>query len=210
MAKDKTAEKQAQAILTSVLPEEKKPPKTPFLENRPLAILITILAILAGLTFGARRSVAAQGRQIEQKFSTGVQYEGYSIQGDLQDRMEYASQLAKIGQRYDLNKQAQAVSDASAALYAAEGAHARYVCNRGLSEAVEALNGALQSAGLSAQDEQYRSETYRNFVSCNDTISHEAAQYNKLVYDYNDKVLSAFPTGTIARLTGVKSLEAFE
>ena len=212
MAKNKTAEKAAQAILTSVVEDEKKPApeKVPFRENRTLAILITAVAIVLGLCIGCHRSVAAQERKIEQKFSTGIQYEGYSIQGDLNDRMEYAGQLAKIGQRYDFSQEAGEVSDAVADLYAAKGVHECYVRNLALTDAVEALNGKLVNASLSQQDAQYRSEAYRNFVSCNDTISHEAVEYNNLVYRFNDRIYSAFPTGTIARLTGVKKLEAFE
>ncbi len=210
MAKDKAAEKAAQEILTSVWKEETKPEKVPFQENRALAVVLTVIAILLGLCIGCRRSVAAQERKIEQKFSTGVQYEGYSIHGDLQDRMEYAGQLAKIGQRYDFSAEAGAVSDAAAELYAAKSTHESYVRNLALTDAVDTLNGKLVNADLSEQDARYRLEAYRNFVSCNDTISHEAVEYNKLVYEFNDKIYSAFPTGTIARMTGVKKLEAFE
>ena len=124
--------------------------------------------------------------------------------------MDYAQQLAKIAQRYDLTTQANAVSDAVSTLYTAGHGHACYVANRELTDAVELLNGALVNVGLSNQDEQYRLEAYRNFVSCNDTISREAALYNELVYKFNTKILDAFPTGTLAKLTGVEELEAFE
>lgn len=208
MAKQKAAEKAAVQILTSVIPEEEKPRKTPFLENRTLAIILTVLAILAGTAFGAHRSVAAQARKLEQKFSVGVQYQGYSIQGDLSDRMEYASQLVKIAQRYNIASQT--VTEAIRDLDGAGHGHACFAANRTLSDAVEALNRELVNTSLSTQDAQYRSEAYRNFVSAGDTISHEAALYNELVYEFNDKTLTAFPTGTLARLTGVRELEAFE
>lgn len=208
MAKNRAAEKAAEQILYGQF--EVKENKTPFLENRTLAVILTVVAILLSLVIGSHRSVAAQGREVVEKFSTGIQYSGYSINSDLEDRMDYAQQLAKIAQRYDLSDQAKAVSDAVSTLYTAGHGHACYVANRELTDAVELLNGALNEAGLSTQDEQYRLEAYRNFVSCNDTISREAALYNRLVYTFNEEILDAFPTGTLAKLTGVEELEAFE
>ena len=208
MAKNRAAEKAAEQILYGQF--EVKEEKKNFLENRSLAIVLTVVAILLSLVIGSHRSVAAQGREVVEKFSTGIQYSGYSINSDLEDRMDYAQQLAKIAQRYDLSDQAKAVSDAVSTLYTAGHGHACYVANRELTDAVELLNGVLTEAGLSTQDEQYRLEAYRNFVSCNDTISREAALYNRLVYTFNEEILDAFPTGTLAKLTGVDELEAFE
>ena len=208
MAKNRAAEKAAEQILYGQF--EVKEEKKNFLENRSLAIVLTVMAILLSLVIGSHRSVAAQGRVVVEKFSTGIQYSGYSINSDLEDRMDYAQQLAKIAQRYDLSDQAKAGSDAVSTLYTAGHGHACYVANRELTDAVELLNGVLTEAGLSTQDEQYRLEAYRNFVSCNDTISREAALYNRLVYTFNEEILDAFPTGTLAKLTGVDELEAFE
>lgn len=208
MAKNRAAEKAAEQILYGQF--EVKENKPPFLENRTLAVILTVVAILLSLVIGSHRSVAAQGREVVEKFSTGIQYSGYSINSDLEDRMDYAQQLAKIAQRYDLSDQANAVSDAVGTLYTAGHGHACYLANRELTDAVELLNGALVNADLSNQDEQYRLETYRNFVSSNDTISREAALYNELVYEFNDEILGSFPTGTLAKLTGVDELEAFE
>ena len=208
MAKNRAAEKAAEQILYGQF--EVKEGKKPFLENRPLAIVLTVAAILLGTVFGCHRSVAAQGREVEVLFSSGIQYSGYSIQSDLEARMDYAQHLAKIAQRYDLSEQANAVSDAIHTLYSAGHGHAAYVANRALTDAVELLNGSLTNAALSQQDEQYRLESYRNFVSCNDTIAREAALYNELVFEFNNEILDAFPTGTLAHLTGVKELEAFQ
>ncbi|MBE6954991.1 MAG: hypothetical protein E7449_03655 [Ruminococcaceae bacterium] len=208
MAKNRAAEKAAEQILYGQF--EVKEKKTPFLENRTHAIVLTVVAILLGTVIGCHRSVAAQGREVTEKFSTGIQYSGYSINSDLEDRMDYAQQLAKIAQRYDLAEQAKAVSDAVSTLYTAGHGHACYIANRELTDVVELLNGSLVNASLSSQDEQYRLEAYRNFVSCNDTISREAALYNELVYEFNHEILDAFPTGTLAKLTGVGELEAFE
>ena len=208
MAKNRAAEKAAEQILYGQF--EVKEKKTPFLENRTLAVVLTVIAILLGTVIGSHRSVAAQGREVTEKFSSGVQYKGYSINSDLEDRMDYAQQLAKIAQRYELAAQAGAVSDAVDALYTAGHGHACYVANRELTDAVELLNGSLSNAALSQQDEQYRLEAYRNFASCNDTIAREASLYNELVYAFNTEILDAFPTGTMAKLTGVEELEAFE
>lgn len=208
MAKNRAAERAGEQILSGAF-EVKKQRKT-FWENRTLAVAATVLAILVGTMFGAHRSVATQGKLIENRFSTGIQYEGYSIRSDLNDRMEYAQQLAKIAQRYDFSVQAQAVLKAADDLYCAGQGHECYVANRALSLAVEELNGELLHASLSQSDEQYRLEAYRNFVSCADTIAREAALYNELVATFNNEMLGAFPTGTLARLTGVEKLEAFE
>jgi len=208
VAKNRAAEKAAEQILYGQF--EVKEEKKSFLENRSLAIVLTVVAILLSLVIGSHRSVAAQGREVVEKFSTGIQYSGYSINSDLEDRMDYAQQLSKIGQRYSLSDEAKAVSDAVSVLYSSGHGHACYLANRDLTDAVELLNGALVNAELSAQDEQYRLEAYRNFVSSNDTISREAALYNELVYEFNDEILGSFPTGTLAKLTGVKELEAFE
>ncbi len=209
MAKNRAAEKAAEEILYSVAPEAEKK-KTPFLENRPLALVLAACAIVLGTLFGTHRSVAQQAKKVEQQYASGVLYEGYSIAGDLADRMEYAQNLTKIAQRYDCADAADAVTQAIHALDAAKGAGGQYDANFELTGAVEALNGALLSAGLSEQDERYRSEYYRNFTSCNDTISREAAAYNALVDSFNSEILGAFPTGTLAKLTGVRELEAFE
>lgn len=208
MAKNRAAEKAAEQILYGQFETEKK--KTPFLENRALAIGLTVAAILLGTIFGCHRSVASQAGAVEKLFSDGIAYKGYSIAGDLSDRMDYAQNLTKIAQRYDLSAEAAEVSDAVNALRSADGTAETFDANFRLSGAVETLNGAMQNAALSEQDESYRLEHYRNFVSCNDTIAREADLYNEKVREFNDRVLGAFPTGTLAKLTGVRELEAFE
>ncbi len=207
MAKNRAAEKAAEQILYGQFEEKKK--KTPFLENRSLAIALATVAILLGTVFGCHRSVKAQGSAVEKLFSEGIAYAGYSIEGDLSDRMEYAQYLVKIAQRYDLSGEAAEVSEAVNELMQAEGAAEKFDANFALTGAVETLNGAMQQVGLSQTDENYRLEHYRNFVSCNDTIAREAELYNERVESFNDSILGAFPTGTLAKLTGVDELEAF-
>ena len=207
MAEDRAAEREKAAF--SVAPEvqpEGAPTKKPFLERRGLAAALAALAIIGGTLFGTHRSLAAERRSVERQFSTGVLYEGYSIESDLSDRTEYAGILVKIARQEGYDSETAAVTAAIEQLNAARNPHEKYAANRALTDAVETLAAARTDSD--GGRDKFR-EYYSNFTSSADTIAREAIAYNELVAEFNEKALRTFPNGMLARLTGVKELEAY-
>ena len=91
----------------------------------------------------------------------------------------------------------------------AAGPEACEAANNELTNCVSALDLQLQSAPLSELHERYRSEYVTELTSYNQKISHLTADYNALVREFNEKTLSGFPLGTLARLTGVQPAEEY-
>lgn len=188
------------------------PEKQPAWKNARLATTIVAVICVIATVFGAHRSVAAEGRKVEEAFYNGVDGTGYSISELLEDRAEYADKLVSLAGQYDdalLLKAAEACDNAVTDLRRAVGPEACEAANNELSNCVSALDLQLQSVSLSELHERYRSEYVTELTSYNQKISHLTADYNALVREFNNKTLSGFPLGTIARLTGVQPAEEY-
>ncbi len=207
---DKSREKER--VRVEVAPDAAAPAakKTPFWKNHRAAVAIVAAVCVVMTAFGAHRSVRAQRNAVERAFYQGTDGTGYSISRLLGDRVEYAGYLVKVASQYpELTDAADAVALAAGELQSAKGAEAGGEANRALTDAVTALDLAMQSAALAEKDEQYRSEYTANLTGCNLKISHMTPEYNDLAQQFNDGTLGAFPLGTLARLTGVKPAEEY-
>mgnify|MGYP002519040254 CR=1 FL=1 len=207
---DKSREKQR--IRVEVVPDADAPEtkKAPLWKNRRAAVAIAAAVCVVMTALGAHRSVNAQRSAVERAFYQGADGTGYSISRLLGDRVEYAGYLVKVASQYpELSDETEAVASAAGELQSAKGAQAGGEANRALTDAVTALDLAMQSAELSERDEQYRSEYTADLAGCNLKISHMTPEYNELAREFNDGTLGAFPLGTLARLTGVKSAEEY-
>lgn len=209
MDKSKEQTRAAQHMEFEVAPDA--PTKRPAWRDAKLATTVVALVCVVMTLFGAHRSVAAQRRAVTEMFEQGVDGTGYSITEKLEDRVEYAGYLVKVANQYDeLADEAAAVTEAAANLRAASGATACGEANRALTDAVTALDLAMQDAPLTEQHERYRAEYTTELTSCNQQISHLSPEYNEQVRAFNEETLGAFPLGTLARLTGVKQAEVYQ
>lgn len=140
---------------------------------------------------------------------TGVNGKGIGINSDIEKRIDYSRNLVKIAKNYpDLSDECEAVSDACDALVnRGGGASEAYALNKELSDVVETLY--LSMTGLSEKDEQYRQELYSNILSRNDTITNEAANYNKLALQFNNDTLGTFPANILRWPAFVTECELF-
>jgi hypothetical protein len=177
------------------------------LGNRKFALLMAVILVVAGTLFGAHRSAASVGAEIETMFYEGVDGSGYGIAGDLSDRLDYAQYLCKIAGAFDgLDEEIASVQDARLHLDTADGHSAQFAANEALTEAVYALDAAMRAAGYESDDfTRYLS----NFDSKGMTITHEAEKFNAQVRSYNTELLGAFPMNLLRTPAAIEELEAF-
>lgn len=180
-----------------------------FLKKRSGAITVLILVVVLSTIFSAHRSLKAERAEIEAMLITGVNGKGIGINSDLEKRVDYSRNLVKIARDYpDLTEQCKDVSEACDALAKRDGgASQAYKLNKELTDAVETLY--LSMTGLTEKDEQYRQELYANILSRNDTITNEAAQYNKLALEFNNDILGTFPANILRIPAFVAECELF-
>lgn len=206
---DKSREKERVRFETEVVDTHKNQPAW---KNARFAAIVVAAVCVISTVFGAHRSVAAQGRKVEEAFYNGVDGTGYSISELLEDRAEYADKLISLAGQYDdalLLKAAEACDNAVTDLRRAAGPAACEAANNELTNCVSALDLQLQSAPLSELHARYRSEYVTELTSYNQKISHLTADYNARVREFNEEILGGFPLGALARLTGVQPAEEY-
>lgn len=184
------------------------------LKERNVAIPLTIVVCIIFLLLGVRTGLQRAASDLTEMYETGVDGSGYGIATDLQKRYTYSGNLTAVAQKYDaaFETEISAVSAARADLDAALATDSfadDYDANAALTEAVEALNLAMKSYDLSDEDEAYRAEIYADLISRNDTISHEATDFNAEVRSFNEDVLGAFPASLLHGLVGVDAVEVY-
>jgi hypothetical protein len=178
-------------------------------QNSRLAFFVMLLMIIAGTLIGSHNSLQAMRESAAVVFTAGLQGNGLSIQGDLNERASAAYNMTVVARKY-LPEDNAAIRRALAAreeLLAAASIKEKARANQALEEAVKDLYEILNAVKLSAQDERYPQKIYTEFQSRGDTISHDP--YNQTAAEFNGK-LSAFPANVLGGLTGVKSLELFQ
>lgn len=182
-----------------------------FLKKRSGAIVVLILVIVLSTVFSAHRSLKAERAEIESMLVTGVDGKGFGINGDIEKRVDYSRNLVKIARDYpDLDDECEAVADACDALTKRDGgASEAYTLNKQLSDTVENLYLSMSDLTLTEKDEQYRQELYANILSRNDTITNEAAKYNKLALEFNNDTLGTFPANILRLPAFIAECELF-
>lgn len=171
------------------------------LENRTVAICITVVVILLSILGGSHRSLLAAAYSAERYFD--------DIQRDLDTRIGLASNLQVVATRY-LTSDDDALLELEAAidvLSDAKTANEKAKANQNLTAATERMDLTLQNIQLSTTDERYRIQIRTDLASYNQIIGH--SKYNDKVDSYNTEVLGSFPANILAQLTGVPKLESF-
>jgi hypothetical protein len=174
-----------------------------FGENRKIACAVLVVCIIASLLMGG-------GALMKQRTALLTQYNAsaYSISAELLEMRANAVRLQGIASKYDAadSSLTAALSNAVAALDAADDVQAQYAASLLLQSAVERCYANLTSLTLSAADTSDARYAYKNFSSAQLRISHDS--YNELAAAFNAQ-LSQFPANVIGALRGVKPLQLF-
>ncbi len=180
------------------------------LKKRSGAILVLVLVIVFSTIFSAHRSLTSKRSAIEAMLITGVDGSGIGINSDMEKRVDYSRNLIKIARGYEgLDSEIDNLSAACDALASRKGgASESYRLNQALTDAALELYMAAEGK-MSEKDEQYRQELYANISSRNDTITNEAARYNRLALEFNNDILGTFPTNLLRWPALVSDCELF-
>lgn len=185
------------------------------LQNKPTAILIMIVMILAGTLIGSHNSLARLSNKAESVFYSGVNNDGLCIQSDLDKRSELARNLVAVSSSYLLQDSTALtlVSSARDQLEAASTIQEKSEANKALEEAVFNLYSLLDKEGITKKEELINNfsknptRIYTDFRSFGDTINHD--EYNDYAKEFNE-VLTGFPSNMLSKLTFIKPLELFK
>jgi hypothetical protein len=182
------------------------------LKRRSVAAVIAIAVMLLTLFASGGAKLSALRNEAEQVFYSGVRGDGLSIFGDLNTRLDCAYNMTIVARRNGGEGTAEVDGVQSAYDRLAQAMNAKAsqsslaALNRELTNAVETLYRKMEGYALSDTDETLVARQYRNFLSANDTISHDG--YNMHAAEFN-QTRSAFPANIIALLTGVTPLDYF-
>lgn len=185
------------------------------LDNKPTAILIMVIMILAGTFIGSHNSLSKLSNKAENVFYSGVNNDGLCIQSDLDKRSELARNLVTVSSSYLPSDTAALTSVAAAReqLKNASSIEAKSSANKALDEAVFNLYSMLENQGITEKEELINNfsknptRIYTDFRSFGDTIKHD--KYNDYAKDFNN-VLEGFPANLLSKLTFIEPLELFK
>lgn len=178
------------------------------LKDKKIAVFLMILMIVLGTAFGSHRSLMKLYKSAEDVFYKGEDGDDFSIQHDLEDRIEYSGYLVKVAKNY-LPLDSSYITDvenARNALKAADTIKEKSDANYQLNSALFALYNELENYELSKKDVEYRRSYYASFISSGDKISNNS--YNDTARRFNN-VLNNFPASLLGRLTGIHELDTF-
>lgn len=180
-----------------------------FRENRVLASLIALAAVLSTILISGGARLSAQRAAAEDIFYNGNTGSGQCIHTDIAARLDAACNLITLAGRYMPSGDAQleALSQAAEALQAAEDISALHQANQNLDAPAQALYQTLSSLSLSERDQILLKQQYSDLSRRIDSIRRDA--YNESARHYNQEI-SGLPARFIAALTGNKPLQTFD
>lgn len=185
------------------------------LNNKPTAILIMLIMILAGTFIGSHNSLSKLSSKAENTFYAGVNNDGLSIQSALDKRSELARNLVTVSSSY-LPADTDVLTSVTSArdqLKNASTIQDKAKANKALDEAVFNLYSMLEKQGITEKEELINNfsknptRIYTDFRSFGDTIKHD--KYNDYAKNFNN-VLEGFPANLLSKLTLIKPLELFK
>lgn len=180
------------------------------LKNPRIAVILTVVLVVASFCFGAVRSVRAEAVRVTAMFIRGVDDSGYGISGDLDERVDCANQLLKVAVRYDgLDMEIRAVEEAVIAMLSDRTPAVRFRVDLELEQAVTGLDLAMNDVPLSEKDQQYREEILANFDSPAYKIEKEAVRYNEMVDRYTEDVLGGMIGRFADTIANLPTVEAY-
>jgi LemA protein len=178
------------------------------LKDKKIAVLLMVIMITLGTVFGSHRSLMKLYNSAEDVFYYGENGDGFSIQHDLEHRIEYSGYLVKIAKNY-LPADSSFIADvenARNALDTADTIKEKSEADYQLNSVLFALYNELENHELSKKDVEYRRSYYSSFISSGDKIS--SSSYNDTVRKFNS-VLNNFPANVLGRLTAIHELDTF-
>ena len=181
-----------------------------FFKTRKGAATVFAAAIVLSVILGSGRSLNALRKNTEAAFYNGVDNDGFSIQELLANRCTQALNMTTVAKRYinPTDSVITNVSKAVSALQQENSIHKKYTYDRDLDEYMTALYTELGNIdGMTESDEKYRQKLYINFTSQGQEMSHN--QYNQIVDEFNNNVLSRFPANILCKVTFCGAPEAF-
>ena len=166
--------------------------KTTWKENRPLACLVLVLAVLVGvLGIGTAKVRGVAG--------TALDYYNQNMAADFTARETAAQTILGIAGQDDAKVQAAAgaLAESQAAATPAE----KYTAGTKLETAVGIVYNALPQAARDPQKSAAQL-AWSEFVSRTDILSHSMEKYNTYAQAVQDTI-EGFPASLLARLAGV-------
>jgi hypothetical protein len=177
-----------------------------FLRKRSTAVLIAAFVIIFGTLLGVYLSLNRETAKIEAQFYNGVflreeKYVQTSIQSQLDKRADAALGLLSVANKYVfLNDIAQKLREAREELLGADTIAAKYEANVKLENAWKHV---YESLVIHADDVPPAVESYVSTLRGAQTVI-EKSDYNRLVSEFRDRTLRAFPLNILKNLVFAK------
>ena len=172
-----------------------------FKENRPLAWILAVIAIIASVFISGHVSLSSQRRIVMNSF-----YE--TMDADLNTKSSYADNLSGVASRYiDRNSEyIVSMEEARDMLLNAKTPREKYLASVSITNAAAALYDVLGTMSLNETDERLRRSNYADIVAIDDIL--KRTSFNKDAEKFNN-VLNIFPANVIASITGINEAEYF-
>ena len=170
-------------------------------ENRSLAWILVIVAMLASVMISGSISLSAQRRAVIKTF-----YD--TMDDDLNIKSSYADNLAGIASRYiDQNSEYIVnMTQARDLLAKASTPKEKYMASLSITNAASAIYDLLGTKDLTQTDDRLRRSNYADILAVDDILKRSG--FNEKVDRFNDE-LEMFPANLISSLTNVKKAENF-
>lgn len=181
------------------------------LKKRSSAVIIAVIVVILGTLFGVHRSVNSETAKIEALFYKGVylkdeKYTQSSIDAQLKKRADAALGLLTVAKNYTfLTDLAQELREARELLLDADTISEKYLANAKLESSYKQMFEALI---VHADDVPASVESYVSTLRGAEGVI-ENSDYNKMVSEFRNSTLGAFPVNILKNLAFVKYPEYF-
>ena len=170
-------------------------------ENRALAWISVVIAVIASVLISGHVSLSLQRRAVMNSF-----YD--TMDADLNTKSAYADNLAGVASRY-LDRNSEYITNMAKArdmLLNAKTPAEKYAASVKITNAAAALYDVLGTMSLNETDERLRRSNYADIIAVDDIL--KRTSFNKNVDTFNSQ-LAMFPANVIASITGIDKAEYF-
>ncbi len=181
------------------------------LRKKSFAIFAMVIMILAGIMYGSYLSISRAHNEAEQAFYQG---EYYSIQSDLNRRIEYAQDMVYIAKQYNKQQEtSQQQVDVETTLTAidrlrqAETLSEKYDADLELEEAITDLYISLQGTSLKDSNDRDAKSLYESFQFYKDSYLIEEYNNRAIAFNYQ---LEEFPTNLFNAIYHFDKVELYQ
>ena len=179
-----------------------------------IGAVIMVLAILAAIPLGARRSMDRLYDEAKQSYY--YDDTGYAIYQGLENRQSAAANLATLGTRYadqssDLSSATKLLEDqiaqAKKTNYNVDQLGKAFAADRSMETAARSVANLLETVTLSQKDAKYPSQLLADLESEGDKLSRSS--YNDDAREYNAR-LEQIPVKWLVPVTGIRTMATYE